>query len=163
MKVLNGLVRRLSVAMVLTAGIFLTSMILLTCANIFLRMVWRPIPGTYELMGLCGAVVGAFALGYTQVKRGHIAVTILVDRFSGTTKTVLTALNHAICLVFFSLIAWKIWGKADILRNTGEVTETLRIIYHPFTYGVAIGCAALALVYFRELISVLRPDRENGA
>ncbi|MBN1227586.1 MAG: TRAP transporter small permease subunit, partial [Deltaproteobacteria bacterium] len=64
------------------AGISLIIMILLTCSNIFLRLVWTPISGTFELMGFLGAITTAFALGYTQMKRGHIAIDILVHSFS---------------------------------------------------------------------------------
>ncbi|MGA9178233.1 MAG: TRAP transporter small permease, partial [Desulfobacterales bacterium] len=48
--------------------------------------------------------------------------------------------------------AWQIAVKATTLMNTGEITETLRIIYYPFTYGVAFGCAALSLVLFTDLV-----------
>lgn len=57
-------------------GVFLVGMIVLTCGNIVFRLVWVPIRGTFELMGYFGAIVTAFALGYTQMKRGHIAVEI---------------------------------------------------------------------------------------
>ena len=45
------------------AGLFLTAMIALTCANVFLRLVWIPVAGTFELMGYFGAVITAFAMG----------------------------------------------------------------------------------------------------
>ena len=45
------------------AGLMLGAMIVLTCANIFLRTVWLPVSGTFELMGYFSAVAMAFALG----------------------------------------------------------------------------------------------------
>ena len=63
------------------AGAFLLGMVLLTCANILCRIFWVPIRGTFELMGFSGAVVTAFALGYTQMKKGHISVDVLVEKF----------------------------------------------------------------------------------
>ena len=121
---------------------FLLAMIGLTCANIFIRLVWFPIRGTFELMGFCGALVTAFALGYTQLKRGHIAVDVLVDNFSARAKRGVTAVNSFLCAAFMASCAWQVWVKAETLRQTGEVTETLRIAYHPFVYGVAVGCAS---------------------
>ena len=73
--------RYINNVLVFIAGIFLITMIVLTCANIFSRLFWIPIQGAYELMGLMGAIVVSFALGYTQIKRGHIAVNILVNSF----------------------------------------------------------------------------------
>ncbi|MBW1713476.1 MAG: TRAP transporter small permease subunit, partial [Deltaproteobacteria bacterium] len=72
--------------LVWVGGVFLVAMVVLTCANIFLRLVWLPLRGTFELMGFFGAVVAAFALGFTQIRRGHIAVDVLVDTFSTKTK-----------------------------------------------------------------------------
>jgi hypothetical protein len=35
---------------------------------------------------------------------------------------------------------------------TGEVSETLRVIFYPFTYAVAVGCAVLGLVFLVDLL-----------
>ncbi len=143
------------------AGFFLVAMTLLTCANIFLRMISGPIRGTYELMGYFGAIVTAFALGYTQIRKGHISVDILVLGFSAKTQRVLHGINNLVCMIFFSVAAWQIAKYANILRETGEVTETLLIIYYPFTYGASIGCAALSLVFLTELLKALFKPREE--
>jgi TRAP-type C4-dicarboxylate transport system permease small subunit len=152
MNLLEKLTLKLNRILITIAGCFLIGMILLTCANIFLRIVWAPVRGTFELMGFFGAVVAAFALGFTQLSRGHIAVDILFRSFSGRTIRILTGLNHLICGLFFMVVAWQLAEKGNILRETGEVTETLRIIYYPFTYGVAVGCGFLSLVFVRDLI-----------
>lgn len=139
------------------AGFFVSAMILLTCANVFLRLVWVPVGGTFELMGYFGAIVTAFALGYTQMKRGHVAVDILVKRYSKKTQDVLKAINDCICMVFFAVVAWQISTYGVTLCKTGEVTETLRIIYYPFTFGVALGCATLSLVFLTDLLKFVVP------
>lgn len=154
---------KLNRMLIVVAGCFLIGMILLTCANIFLRMVWGPVRGTFELMGFFGALVASFSLGFTQMSRGHIAVDILFRSFSGRTIRILTALNNIICAVFFSVVAWQLAEKGNILRITGEVTETLRIIYYPFTYGVALGCGFLALVFAADLIQVLTGSKRNAS
>lgn len=143
------------------AGCFLATMVLLTCTNIFMRSVWVPVAGTFELMGYFGAIVMAFALGYTQISRGHIAVDILVLRFPEKTQRMLNSINYFICMVFFAIVAWQISRYGTTLWQTGEVTETLRIIYYPFTYGVALGCAVLSLVFLTDLMKSLSPGKED--
>lgn len=143
------------------AGVFLSAMIILTCANIFLRLIWGPIRGTYELMGYFGAIVTAFALGYTQIRKGHISVDILVIGFSEKTQRVLHSINNIICMIFFGMAAMEIAKHANILRETGQVTETLLIIYYPFSYGAALGCAALSLVFLTEFLKALFKTREE--
>ena len=137
------------------AGIFLAAMILMTCLNIFSRIFLSPVKGTYELMGYFGAMVTAFALSYTQLKKAHIAVDVLVGQFSQKTQLILQGFNCLVCMVFFAIAGWQINKLARTLWQTGEVTETLRIIYYPFTYGVALGCFLLALVLLVEFLKLV--------
>jgi TRAP-type C4-dicarboxylate transport system permease small subunit len=155
MKVLEKISDILNRFMIVLAGIFLAAMILMTCMNIFSRLFWSPIKGTYELMGYFGAMVTAFALSYTQLKKAHIAVDVLVGQFSQKTKLILQGFNCLVCTIFFSIAGWQINKLARTLWLTGEVTETLRIIYYPFTYGVALGCCLLALVLLVEFLKLV--------
>lgn len=111
-------------------------------------------------MGYFGALVTAFALGYTQMKKAHIAVDVLVTLFPPKTQLILQGINCLICTIFFSVAGWQIGKLAKTLWQTGEITETLRIIYYPFTYGVALGCCLLALVLLVEFLKLLFAPKE---
>ena len=161
MVILEKTSRWLNKLLVWLGGVFLAAMVVLTCSNIFLRTVWVPVKGTYELMGFFGAIVAAFALGYTQVSKGHIAVDILVDRFSSKTRKITGIINCAACAVFFIIAAWQLAIKATTLWKTGEVTETLRIIFYPFTYAVALGFGVLCLVLLANAAKALLKTKEN--
>jgi TRAP-type C4-dicarboxylate transport system permease small subunit len=160
MNLFHRIVRRINDSLAVVGGVFLLAMIALTCGNILLRPVWVPIPGAFELMGFFGAVVGSFALGYTQIHRGHIAVDVLVAAFSRRTQRVLQGINSLVCAAFFGMAAWQAGAKAGVLMTTGEVAETLRIAYYPFTYGVAVGCGGLALVFLSDLAAVIWPQKD---
>ena len=162
MEFLDRLSRFLNQVFIFIAGIFLTAMVLLACANIFFRVVWVPVRGTFELMGYFGAVVTALTLGYTQSKGGHIAVDILVLKFSSKTKRFLIGTNNLICLIFFALVTWQVSKYARTLWTTGEVTETLGIIYYPFTFGVAAGCAVLCLVFLIDFLKIIFNTKESN-
>ncbi len=162
MKALERISNFLNQVLLWIAGFFLVSMILMTGANIVIRIFWMPLSGTYELMGYFGAIVTAFALGYTQVGRGHIAVDILVLRFTRKTRRILNGINYLVCMVFFSIVGWQVAKHATTLWKTGEVTETLRIIYYPFTYGVSLGCFVLALVLLVDLLKLFLGSEEGG-
>jgi len=159
MLALEKIIRILNLLFIWVAGICMAAMILITCANIFLRLVWIPIKGTYELMGFFGAIVTAFALGYTQMKKAHTRVDILVDIFPGKVQVVLNAVNLLICTIFFVIAGWYISKYAATLWGTGEVTETLRIVYYPFTYGVAGGCFLISLVMLVEIVKLFYEGR----
>ena len=159
---LDRMVRLLNRLLVFCGGVFLIGMIVLTCANIASRTVWEPIRGTFELMGYFGAVVTAAALAFTQLNRGHIAVNVLINRFSKKTQQRLNRFNNAACTLFFTLIAWQMARKAYGFMQTGEVSETLRVIFYPFTYLVAIGCGVLALVFLVDCLPVTRSGKGGG-
>jgi TRAP-type C4-dicarboxylate transport system permease small subunit len=154
-ELLNGL-------LTFIGGIFLVAMIVLTCCNILFRIVWVPVPGTYELMGLFGAIVTAFALGQTQVRGGHVAVDVLINTFSVETKKALRVAGDLICMAFFIIVTWQLAVKGNTLSRTGELTETLKIIYYPFIYAVALGCAVITLVCFGDLLRTLFPGKDGG-
>jgi TRAP-type C4-dicarboxylate transport system permease small subunit len=160
MRVLEKISRILNRTVVLIAGAFMVAMILITCANIFLRIVWMPIKGTFELMGFFGAVATALVLGHTQLKKAHISVDILVNGLSPRIRTVFNGVNYLICMIFFAVLGWQISRLATTLWKTGEVTETLRIVYYPFTYGVALGCFLLALVLLVDLLKLFFTKNE---
>jgi len=158
---MNSFLYKLNRIMLIVGGICLVAMIALTSANILVRFFWIPIRGTYELMGFLGALVTFFALGYTQLQKGHIAVDILINSVPRRTKRILEAINGVAIMAFFSVMALQISKKAWILRSTGEVTETLRIPYYPVTFGVALGCGFLAMVFLGDLIRIFVIDEEQ--
>jgi hypothetical protein len=48
------------------------------------------------------------------------------------------------------------------LRETGEVTETLQIIYYPFTYAVALGCLIMAFTFLVDFLKSIIGNRETS-
>jgi len=143
------------------AGLFLVAMVLLTCADIFLRIVWVPIRGSVELVALFGSITTAFALGYTQMRRGHISVDVVVNFLPEKARNGLQALNAAVCCSFFAIASWRIAVWSTTIWRAGELTETLRISFYPFSYGVALGCAFLSLVFLLDLLRRLFPRKEG--
>jgi TRAP-type C4-dicarboxylate transport system permease small subunit len=157
---IEKIIQGLHQAMLVVAGLALAAMTLITIGNIGSRLFYAPIKGTVELTGFFGAVAAAFALGATQQKRGHTSVDILIQKFSKRTQQVLLGMNATLGAIFFGLAGWQLIKWGTTLRVTGEVTETLRIIYYPVVYAVALGCFAMALTLVTECIQALRAS--NG-
>ena len=161
MNTLIKLNKFLNKVLTLIGGAFLLGMIILTCANIFARKIIGPIPGSFELTGFAGAIVAAFALGYTQCTNGHIAVSILVDIYPKALRRYVDIINHGICCILFSIAGCYIVQKALILKNVGEISETLRIIYYPFVLAVAFGFFILVLALLTDLLKTLLIRKEG--
>lgn len=161
-KLLSQLELYLQKLLMAVAAFFLLAMVALTCADILLRLVYKPLPGVFELMGYSGALVAACALGYTQRKKDHLAVDILTNMFPRIIQKILDIFNRFICMLFCAAAAWQIGKQATTWMKTGELTETLRIAYYPFTYGVAAGFGLLTFVLFVELLKILSGHTEEA-
>jgi len=142
-----------------TGGVALLAMTIIACANMLMRPLGSPLKGAYELVGFAGALTVAFALGYTQISRSHIAVDILASRYSKRTKRIINSINSFFCTIFFVLVAWQVSVFATTIWKRGETSETLRIIYHPFVYLVALCCLLLAYTLLVDFIKTLLPER----
>jgi len=138
------------------SAVAILAMMILTTLDVVLRLFKSSIPGTYEIIGLLGAVVSSFALGYTSVEKGHIAVDFLTCRLSPASQALITAVNAAIATVLFALVAWQATGHGIDMMNRGEVTLTVQIPIYPFVFGVAAGCGLLCLVLMAEFTRAAR-------
>jgi TRAP-type C4-dicarboxylate transport system permease small subunit len=146
MEYLEKISRRLNQAMAVIAGVALAAMIALTVGNIWSRTLFAPIKGTVELIGFFGAIAAAFTLGFSQLHNAHTAVDILVLKFPKRTQKLLKGFNALVGAAFFGVAGWQLIRWGTTLWQTGELTETLRIIYHPVVWAVAAGCFVMALV-----------------
>lgn len=137
------------------AGAMLMAMMCLTCADVVLRVVYRPILGTFEIVGFLGCVVVSFAIAYTTAVRGHIAVELVVSRLPPRAQAIVDSITQTVGIVLFSLVAWQSILYASDLQLAGEVSQTLKVPYFPLIYGVALGCVLICLVLLADLIKSL--------
>ena len=122
------------------------------CLRFFLNAPYR---GAYELVGFSGAIVIAFALGYTQKRKDHIVVDILTEKFSKPVVKILDIISYFIMMIFFAMVAWQVlvWGMK--IMKSGEVSETLKIIFHPVIFGVSIGFAVFSLTLLIDFLKTI--------
>ena len=131
-------------------------MMLITTADVVLRVFRHPILGTYEIVGFTGAVVIAFSMPYTSIQKGHIAVEFLVQRLPWLARVIINIINSCVSMVLFAVIAWQCAKYAEALRLSGEVSSTLQMPTYPFLYGISFGCILLCVVLFIEFLRQLR-------
>lgn len=127
-------------------------MMLLTSADVVLRLFRHPVPGTYEMVGLLGAVVISFSLAYTSVERGHIAVEFLFQKLPKKVRFFINAINDFLCLFLFGLLTWQTMLMASNLKQSGEVSMTLQLPIYPFVFGISIGCGLLSLTLLKDFL-----------
>jgi TRAP-type C4-dicarboxylate transport system permease small subunit len=149
------------------AGIAIVSMMLLTCADVILRLgvtayheynwsilaPFRPIPGTYELVCFLGAVAVSFAMAHTSVEKGHVAVSLVVRLFPQRAQALIETITGIFSFILFALLSWQSVLYANDLRASGEVSLTLELPFYPFVYGIGFAAAAVCLVLLVDIIT----------
>ncbi len=158
---LEKIVNFISRSFLWIGGASLFLMIGIACINMLLRPLGSPLKGAYELAGFLGALTVAFALGYSQITRAHIAVDILATRYSKRTSRLMNSISSLLSMFFFVLVAWQVFSFSLEISKRGETSETLRIIYHPFVYAVSICCSVLAFVLFIDFWKSLSVEKRE--
>jgi TRAP-type C4-dicarboxylate transport system permease small subunit len=135
-------------------GVALVVMTAVSCINVILRMVATPIAGIYDLVCYLGALVASLPLAYTQLKKGHIAVDIVSLMFPARLRKTAIGVSYVLGMIFFAAAAWKLAGLGNILMNAGEVSETLKMPFWPFTYAVAVSCGLMVFCLFVDVVEM---------
>ena len=158
---------RLERAVTVTSGWFnyvaclaVCVMMLLSCADVAMRLFGAPIPGAYEMVGFLGAVIVSFALAYTSLQRGHVAVEVIFEKLPIKAQCFVDAAGNLTGAALFGLTAWQSFAYGTDLRHSGEVSLTLQMPIYPFVYGIALGSGMLALVLLIDFIRSLRRGLE---
>jgi len=137
------------------AGGALVAMMALTVGNMFLRAIYLPFGGTAEIVSFLAVIVAAFALGYTQLSKGHVAVDIVVSRFPRRAQAAVDTLSSFLAMILFAVAAWRAAVFATHQWQIGALSGTLFIIFYPFIYLLAFGCVLLSLVLLLDFIKSL--------
>jgi len=161
MQFLEKLNQALNRWLLIIGGVAVLALMTLATGNVVFRIFGMPFRGAYELVSFSGAVVTAFALGYTQKRKFNIVVDILSDTFPKGLKRVLDGVGYLIGMVFFAVVSWVIlrWGLR--IAASGEVSETLKIAYYPFIFCVALGFGALCLNLFIDFLGAFLKKGES--
>jgi len=147
--------------LMIIGGVAVLSLMSLATGNVVLRFFFNtPYRGAYEVVGFLGAIVIAFALGYTQKRKDHIVVDILTERFPKQINRILDAANYFITMIFFAIVSWQIFVWGLKIAKSGEVSETIKIIFHPFVYCVAIGFLVFSLTLLNDFLKSLQTKEE---
>jgi TRAP-type C4-dicarboxylate transport system permease small subunit len=159
-KVEQALTNTLRAVVMLLAGVTgvcIVAMVLLTSADVVMRIFGRPIIGVFDLVRVFGAVGMAAALPYTTAVNAHIAIEYFVQKLHGLTKTIVTIVVQILGIGLFSMLAKESIRIGTTLKIRGEVTATLQLPIFWVSWMIGLCCALVVLVI---LYQALRPGKE---
>jgi TRAP-type C4-dicarboxylate transport system permease small subunit len=141
-------------------------MMLVTVGEMVSRMFGNPMAGTVETIGWLAAVTTAFALGYTQIHQGHVSIDLFTNRLNPRLCAVINILVYLASTALFTVVTWNIFRHAGVLKQSGSLSETMKVIVYPWVYLVSLGCAGLTLAllvdFVKSCVSVLSGEIGEG-
>ncbi len=137
------------------AGIFLTFMMLLTSADVVMRIFGYPVPGAVEIISICGGVVIGFTVPITSWMKGHISVDFVTNALSPKARAAVDIITRIIGIGLFLVIAWNSLKIGNGFVKGHEVSGTLELPLYPVAYALA-GCFfMLSIVLFCDILKIL--------
>jgi TRAP-type C4-dicarboxylate transport system permease small subunit len=137
------------------AAIALAFMLSITVIDVFLRAVWKPIVGVYEIVSLTGAIVIGFVIPLTSWEKGHVYMDFVYDRFSDKVKCILNVSTRILVILFFIFLGIALLVVGEELRSSGELLLTLTIPLYPFTYLMSLICFIHCIILFFDIKRIL--------
>ena len=137
------------------AGGAAVAMVVLVCGNVVLRFFSRPILGTFEYVCFLAAVIISFALAYCSIQKGHVAVELIVRRFSERTQAIIDTATGILSLGTFGIITWQCGAFATRMWHLGLETETMEMPLFPVLYGLTFGFLVFLMTLLIDLFKSL--------
>ncbi len=129
-----------------------TAMVLIVGDIVTREFLGIRIPGRVEMVGLLGVIILGLSQAYCQLKKGHIAVGVLVNRFSLKMQALVDVFITIFTVVITSMFVWQLGMFALRLKDRGRATGHLEILEWPFVFILATGFIVLLLVLLRDLV-----------
>jgi TRAP-type C4-dicarboxylate transport system permease small subunit len=139
-------------------GLALILMLIIVVGNALIRIFYRPFPGTTEIVGWLAAITTSFALGYTQMNKGNVALDMVTNKLPLRAQKIIEGIFALGMAVFFGMAGWKIVGYGFILKDSSYLSETLRLAYYPFLFIISLGFLGLTLTLLLEFVRLIGGD-----
>ena len=140
------------------------AIVLLNVTDVLLAKTYKPVLGAYEItqrLLLC-TVFASFA--YTQTKKGHINMTILIVKFPRAVRFVFYTITSLLSVFAAGALAYAAFYQGGVSIGIGAATEILYIPLYPFFYVQSLAMVAFTIVLiFDAVMSFLGIFREDFA
>ena len=157
MRVFERTLRKLVLLLAALAGLGLSTMMLVTCADIILRVFRISFAGAYDIVKIAAAVTIACGLPYTTAVKGHVAVEFFFHRLGKRGRVFADTLIRLLTMILFSLLTWQFVHYGIGLRKSGEVSMTLQLPVFWVPHVMAFSCAVVVLVTLYHLFHPGKP------
>jgi TRAP-type C4-dicarboxylate transport system permease small subunit len=155
MKKMLDLVYKVSDWMDNISVVALSFLMAITVADVIGRAVGKPFPGTFEIVGLLGAIVIGFALPLTTWKKSHVCLDFLVEKFPEGRRNVLLIFTRIMGILLFLLFGISLMMLSKETYLSGEVSLTMKLPTYLFMFATSICCFVESLLLCFDIVRIV--------
>jgi TRAP-type C4-dicarboxylate transport system permease small subunit len=142
------------------AGATIIIMFLVTLFEVFGRLVWRPIPGAWEMISFLGGIVIGLSIPYTSQKKAHVNVDFLINRMPKKIQNVTNGATRLIALTFFGLVGFALISMGIDYKEANEVSTTMKIPFYPLAIGMGVVFFVQAVQFLLDFLKICGGSHE---
>jgi TRAP-type C4-dicarboxylate transport system permease small subunit len=118
----------------------------------------RPLQGANEIVSATLVIAATVGLGYAQLAKAHIRVTIVNDKVPPKTRAVLEAITCIVCAGGSAMITWQGYLRLvqDYMFNPRGLTEILAFPWWPFMLVFVIGFAWFVIILLVDFVKAVK-------
>jgi TRAP-type transport system small permease protein len=141
----------------------LATIILITFADVSLRYCFdKPIKGSLDIIESTMAILGASAIVYTTMQRGHVSVDWLTSRFSRRARNIVLSFGSFLGFLTWGLVAYEAFLVGIAAVRDQEVSLVIAMPLGPFRIIMAIAFFLYCLIELLFAIKPLIPEKTEG-
>ena len=127
------------------AGIALIAAMVLTGCDIVGRALGHPVPGTFEIVCFCGAVLITFSMPGTSFARKHVVIDLFKTGF------ILHVFTRLLGIGILGLIGYSLARMAIKLKASGETTAVLSLPFYPVVWAMSVAFFVTCLILICDI------------
>ena len=150
-------VRWMNQALLAVGASTLAVMMFLTAADVAGRyLLNRPISGALEGVEFLMAVLIPFSIAYCAYQRAHVAVELIMGRFSRRVQRAVDRLMTLLTILFLGVLCWQNLLYINEIRVSRMTSAVLLIPAWPFVIPTAVGAGVFVLNMALHLLGMKR-------
>jgi len=146
--------RKICRFLLLISGITLAVMLLFTVTDVLMRAFGKPILGGFEIISFLGAVVIGFALPYTSLYNGHVAVDFFLEIVPKNVSSWMQIATRILVIILFIWMGWNFILISFDLMRTKTVTPVFRMPFYPISFGLAFCCLIQCFTLYSQIVRI---------
>lgn len=134
--------------------IFVLLMMILTTLHAIGRYIFGlPVPGLVELSSYMLVTMIFLTAPYTALVKGHITISVIVDRLSVRTQAFIDILIYLLCLAVSMIASWQAFVRGFYIMDEKQVSTILSIPNAPFILLVGAGWLLFSLAILVHIMN----------